>query len=176
MSANPQFQASNPADVRPFFGDVAEKTTAQTKNNLERMGAAAAEATNQMKDVYSTTFKGVQEYSAKALEFTNLNVSAAVEHAKNLASVKSPAEFWALTAEHLRQQFERSRDRLMNSRQSRRRRVLRRQGRSRLASKERSNLPLLEFIRSTASDGKPAAGVSQDTDAKKWKRNGRASR
>jgi hypothetical protein len=59
-----------------------------------------------MKDVYSTTFKGVQEYSAKALEFTNLNVSAAVEHAKNLASVKSPAEFWALTAEHLRQQFE----------------------------------------------------------------------
>ena len=106
MSANPQFQASNPADVRPFFGDVAEKTTAQTKNNLERMGAAAAEATNQMKDVYSTTFKGVQEYSAKALEFTNLNLNAAVEHAKKLASVKSPAEFWALTAEHLRQQFE----------------------------------------------------------------------
>ena len=50
MTANPQFQAPNPADVRPFFGDVVEKTAAQTKDNLERMGAAAGEATNQMKD------------------------------------------------------------------------------------------------------------------------------
>jgi phasin len=106
MTANPQFQAPNPADVRPFFGDVAEKTAAQTKDNLGRMGAAAGEATNQMKDVYSTTFKGVQEYSAKVLEFTNLNLNAAAEHVKKLAGVKSPAEFWALTTEHLRQQFE----------------------------------------------------------------------
>ena len=96
MTANPQFQNAG----------VVEKTAAQTKDNLERMGASVGEATGKMQNLYSTTFKGVQEYSAKALEFTNLNVSAAVEHAKNLASVKSPAEFWALTAEHLRQQFE----------------------------------------------------------------------
>ncbi len=106
MSGNPQFQAPNPADVRPLFGDVLEKTAAQTKDDLERMGAVAGEATDQMKDVYSTTFKGVQEYSTKALEFTNLNINAAVEHAKKLSSVKSPAEFFALTSEHLRQQFE----------------------------------------------------------------------
>lgn len=141
MTANPQFQAPNPTDVRPLFSDVVEKTAAQTKDNLERMGAAAGEATNQMKDVYSTTFKGVQEYSSKALEFTNLNINAAVEHAKKLSSVKSPAEFFALTSEHLRQQFETLSRQAQELAAIAQRMTVATTNRSRPASKERSDPP-----------------------------------
>jgi phasin len=86
--------------------DVAEKSTAQAKENFEKMSAAAGEETNLMKSTYSTTFKGAQDYSTKVLEFAHVNINAAFEHAKKLASLKSPAEFFALSNDHLRQQFE----------------------------------------------------------------------
>jgi len=35
-----------------------KKVARRLKDNLEKMTAAAADVTNQMKDVYSTTFKG----------------------------------------------------------------------------------------------------------------------
>ena len=48
--------------------------------------------------------KGVQDYSAKILEFTNANISAAVEQATKLASVKSPMEFFALSNDYAKRQ------------------------------------------------------------------------
>jgi phasin len=104
MNANPQYP--NYADAPKVLQDVAEKSTAQAKENLEKMSAAASEAANQMKTVYSTISKGSQDYSAKVLEFSHANINAAFEHISKLAAVKSPTEFFALSSEHMRQQFE----------------------------------------------------------------------
>jgi hypothetical protein len=62
--------------------------------------------TSQMKNIYSTTFQGAQDYNTKALEFAHVNINATFEHARKLSSVKSPAEFFALSNDHMRQQFE----------------------------------------------------------------------
>jgi phasin len=106
MTAYVQNQAPKVADAPQVFRDVAEKGSAQAKENFEKMSVAAGDVTNQMKNVYSTTFKGAQDYTAKVLEFAHVNINAAFEHAKKLSSVKSPAEFFALSNDHMRQQFE----------------------------------------------------------------------
>ena len=86
--------------------EVADENVAQANENHEKMSAAAAEATRLTKNTYSTTFKGTQEYSTKVLEFAHLNTDAAFEYVRQLSSVKSPAEFFALSNDRIRQQFE----------------------------------------------------------------------
>jgi hypothetical protein len=92
-------------DAPEALRDVAERSAAQAKENLEKM-SAAGEATNLLKHSSPTTFKGTQDYSAKVLEFTNANINAAVEQATKLASVKSPMEFFALSNDYAKRQFE----------------------------------------------------------------------
>ena len=104
MTARAQSQATKATPQ--VLHDLAEKSVAQAKENFEKMNAAAGEATSQMKDTYSVTFKGVQDYRTKVLEFTHANINAAFEHARKLSSVRSPAEFFSLSNDHLRQQFE----------------------------------------------------------------------
>jgi phasin len=99
-------QARTATDAPHVLRDVAEKSAAQAKANLETMSAANGEATNLLKHGYATTVKGTQDYSAKVLEFTNANISAAVEQATKLASVKSPMEFFALSNDYAKRQFE----------------------------------------------------------------------
>jgi phasin len=94
------------ADAPEVLRDVSEKAVAHAKENFEKMSAAAGAATEQMKNTGSAAFKGAQDYSAKVLEFAHLNINAAFEHARKLSSVKSPTEFFALSNDHLRQQFE----------------------------------------------------------------------
>jgi phasin len=106
MAAHAQTQTPKSAEVPQAFRDVAEKSTAQAKENFEKVSAAASAATDQMKNAYSTTFKGAQDYSTKVLEFAHANINASFEHARKLSSVKSPTEFFALSNDHLRQQFE----------------------------------------------------------------------
>jgi phasin len=93
-------------DASEALRDRAEKSTAQAKENLEKMSAAAGEATDFLKQSYTTTVKGVQDYNTKVLEFTNANIKAAVEQATKLMSVKSPMEFFALSNDYAKQQFE----------------------------------------------------------------------
>jgi Transposase, Mutator family/Phasin protein len=54
----------------------------------------------------NTAIQGAQGHGAKVLEFAHLNINAAFEQARNLSSVKSLNEFFALSNDHLRQQFE----------------------------------------------------------------------
>lgn len=91
---------------QPRRRDVAEENVAQADENPEKMRAVAAEAAPFVKDTYSTTFNGTQEYSTKVLEFAHLNTNAAFEYVRQLSSVKSPAEFFALSNDRVRQQFE----------------------------------------------------------------------
>ena len=106
MTAHSQYQASKPTHAPQALRDAAEKGTSQAKENFEKMSAAADEATNLMKNTYATSFKGAQDYGTKVLEFAHANVNAAFEHTRKLSSVKSPADFFALSNDHVRQQFE----------------------------------------------------------------------
>jgi len=112
MTAYAQSQAPKaaappkPTDAPQALRDASEKIVAQAKENFETMSATAGAATEQMKNTASAAFKGAQDYSAKVLEFARLNINATFEHARNLSSVKSPAEFFALSNDHSRQQFE----------------------------------------------------------------------
>ncbi|MFZ0195086.1 MAG: phasin family protein, partial [Pseudolabrys sp.] len=47
-----------------------------------------------------------QDYSAKVVEFARANTEAAVEFVQKLSSVKSPSEFFELSTNHSRKQFE----------------------------------------------------------------------
>jgi hypothetical protein len=97
-------QGKTVSDSSEALSDFAEKRAVQAKENLEVMTAAAGEATNLLKRNYATTVKGTQDYSAKVLEFTNANVSAAIEQATKLMSVKSPTEFFALSNDYAKRQ------------------------------------------------------------------------
>lgn len=68
--------------------------------------AAAGQATNLLKNGYSTTYMGAQEYGAKVLEFASTNINAAVEQVTKMSRVRSPMEFTAISNEYARQQFE----------------------------------------------------------------------
>jgi hypothetical protein len=79
--------------------DAAEKGAAQ----VEKMTAAAGAAMNH---TYAANMKGVQEYNAKMLEFANANTTSAFEFMRQLTTAKSPTEFFAMSSNHMRQEFE----------------------------------------------------------------------
>ncbi len=98
MPAYAQNQAPAATNTPQVLRDIAEKSTAQAQENMKAMSTAAGEA--------ATSFKGVEEYNKKVLEFTNVNINAAFEHARKLSSVMSPVEFFTLSDDYLRQQLE----------------------------------------------------------------------
>jgi phasin len=99
-------QTRTTTDAPHVLRDVAEQSAAQAKENLEKMSAAAGEASNFLKHGFATSLKGTQDYSAKVLEFAQANINAAVEHVTKLSSAKSPMEFFALSNEYAKRQFE----------------------------------------------------------------------
>jgi phasin len=87
-------------------GTFGTNGAAQAKEGFEKMRAATTEATNLMKNSYSTAIQGAQDYQAKVMEFANSNTEAAFEFAQKIAGVKSPSEFFELSTNHSREQFE----------------------------------------------------------------------
>ena len=77
----------------------------QPAEAYEKMTAATSEATDVIKESYSTAVKGAQDYNNKLLEFAQTNTNTAFELAKRLLDVKSPSEFIELSTERTRQQF-----------------------------------------------------------------------
>ena len=88
------------------FREVAETGSTQAKQALEQMTAATADATNLMKDTYTTVVKHAQEYNGKFIEFARENTEAAFEFVHQVSGVKSPSEFFELSASHSRKQLE----------------------------------------------------------------------
>ena len=99
-------QARTGTDAPEALRDLAEKSAAQAKENLETMSAAAEKATDVLKHSYATTVTGIQDYNTKVFEFTDTNIKAAAEHATKLMSVKTPAEFFTLSNDYAKRQFE----------------------------------------------------------------------
>ena len=97
---------SSRTDVTQAFRETAENGSAQAKAAFEKASTAAADATTLMKDSYSRTVKGAQEYHTKVIEFAQANTKAAFDFAQELVGVKSPSEFFELSTNHSRKQFE----------------------------------------------------------------------
>jgi phasin len=97
---------SSRADATQAFRETAENGSAQVKAAFANASTAAADTATLMKDSYSRTVKGAQEYNTKVIEFAQANTKAAFEFAQELAGVKSPSEFFELSTNHSRKQFE----------------------------------------------------------------------
>ena len=93
-------------DATQAFRATAENGSAQVEEVFEKMSAATAEATAQIKNSYSTAVKGAQDYNAKLIEFAQNNAKAAFEFVQKLSGVKSPSDFFELSTDHSRKQFE----------------------------------------------------------------------
>ena len=93
-------------DATQAFRATAENTSAQAKEALEKMSAATADATDLIKNSYSTAVKGAQDYNTKVIEFAQANTEAARDFVQKLSGVKSPSDFIELSTDHSRKQFE----------------------------------------------------------------------
>jgi phasin len=99
--------ASSPKlDATQAFRATAENGSAQVKEAFEKMSASTAEATALIKDSYSTAVKGAQDYNTKFIEFAQNNTKAAFDFVQKLSGVKSPSDFFELSTDHSRKQFE----------------------------------------------------------------------
>ena len=106
----PNYEVSNfdfPKMKMPeAFREIAEKGVAQAKDNYEKIQTAAVEATEHLKDTYTTTAKGATDYNFKVIDFARTNANAAFDYAHQLLALKSPSEFVELSTAHARKQFE----------------------------------------------------------------------
>ena len=70
----------------------------------DTMTGTTAQATDLIKNSYSTVAKGAQDYNNKFMEFAHANTNAAFDFAQKLLGVKSPSEFMELSTEHMQTQ------------------------------------------------------------------------
>ena len=99
--------ASSPRmDATQAFRATAGNGSAQAKEAFEKMSTATAEATDLIKNSYSTAVKGAQDYNNKVIEFAQANTKAALDFVQKLSGVKSPSDFIELSTDHSREQFE----------------------------------------------------------------------
>src|SRR5664279_4373503 len=78
----------------------------QANETYEKMNAATIEASEVIKNSYSTAVKGMQDYNNKIIEFAYANTNAAFDFVQKMSGVKSPAAFIELWTEHSRNQVE----------------------------------------------------------------------
>ena len=93
-------------EAPPAFRELADKGVAQARDTYEKAKAAAEQATNQLKDAYTTAAKGATDYNIKVIEIARANTNTAVDNAFELLGVKSLTEFVELSTKHARKQFE----------------------------------------------------------------------
>ena len=88
------------------YRELAEKGIAQTKQNYERVKAAAEETSDLLEATYTSAFKGAAEYNLKLIEAMRANVNAQLDFARDLFGVKSPSEVVELSSAHARKSFD----------------------------------------------------------------------
>jgi phasin len=95
------------AEVPPAFRELADKGVAQMRDTYQKAKAATEQATNQLKEAYTTAAKGATDYNLKVIEeIARANTNTAVDNAFELLGVKSLTEFVELSTKHARMQFE----------------------------------------------------------------------
>jgi phasin len=96
---------------RPMAGseavrEFAQQGTAYGKEMYSKTKAAAEETNMALERTYSTVTKGAAEFNLQWIEMARTNTNSAFDFARQLVGVKSPSEFFELSAAHARNQFE----------------------------------------------------------------------
>ena len=86
--------------------EFAEKSAAHAKDTYGKAQAAAEETRKVMEHTYSAASKSAADFNLHLLEIAQENTNAAFDLARQLTRVKSPSEFFELSAAHARKQFE----------------------------------------------------------------------
>ena len=86
--------------------EFAEKSAARAKDTYGKAHAATEETTKVMERSFSTASKGAADFNLHLLEMAQESMNAAFDFARQLTRVKSPSEFFELSAAHMRKQFE----------------------------------------------------------------------
>ena len=86
--------------------EFAEKSAERVKDTYGKAQAAAEETTKVMERTYSTASKGAADFNLQVLEIAQENMNAAFDFARHITRVKSPSEFFELSAAYTRKQFE----------------------------------------------------------------------
>jgi phasin len=85
--------------------EFVEKSADRVKDSYGKAQAAAEETTKVMERTYSTASKGAADFNLHLLEMAQENMNTAFDFARELTRVKSPSEFFELSAAHMRKQF-----------------------------------------------------------------------
>ena len=93
-------------EVPEAFRQMTEKGVAQAKDSYEKAKIATDEATDLMRDAYETATKGAANYNLKVFENVRTNTNTAFAHAHELLGVRSLSDFFVMSTEHARKQFE----------------------------------------------------------------------
>ena len=93
-------------NVAQDFRTVANAAAERSSEAFETIGGAATGAADVMKNRWDTALKGMQDYNSKLIEFSQANIKAHAEFVQRLAGVKSPSEFFGISTDHGRHQFE----------------------------------------------------------------------
>ena len=94
------------ARIPDGFREIAEKGVAQTKVNFDRAKAATEEATDLLKNSFTTAAKGATDYNLKIFEIARANTNTTFDYVNQMLAVKSMSEFIGLSTAHARNQFE----------------------------------------------------------------------
>lgn len=86
--------------------DLTEAGAEQTKEFLQKVGNATTQAASTMQNCCSTALKGIQAYNQKLVEFTHENTQSHFDFVQQLAAVKTPSEFFEMSAGHTKRQLE----------------------------------------------------------------------
>src|SRR6478752_2753104 len=97
-------------DAPKNLRDMTETGAERSKEVFEKIGSATSEAAQVMTNCCSAALKGMQDYNSKLIEFAQANAKSHVEFLQKVAGVKSPTEFFELSASHNRNQLERLAD------------------------------------------------------------------
>jgi phasin len=93
-------------EIPEAFRQMTEKGVAQAKDTYDKAKVAADEATDLLKGTYATATKGAADYNLKVIEIVRTNTNTAFENAHEMLGVKSLSDFFVLSTEHVRKQFE----------------------------------------------------------------------
>jgi phasin len=83
-----------------------ERVTEQATEAFERIAAATSGAAESFRDCCTKAVKGAQDYHNRVLEFAQTNANHSFELAQKLLRAKSPSEFFEVSADHNRRQWE----------------------------------------------------------------------
>jgi len=103
-ASSPGPRSEIPKSDQPYR-EMAQEGVARAEGISESATAAAAQATDLLKNTYATAAKGASDYNLKVLEIARTNAGSAFDYVHELLGVKTPAEFIELSTAHARKQF-----------------------------------------------------------------------